>query len=176
MKCLFSGVGDTVVRYLVLAVFLSFFLISLQSIEADEFGTLVSEDSLPTSPSDQVSVEVIQEKYSKLETEKEILVVDLEKIKIESEQKQQQYQKMEDDYNNLVKKLADMEQTQASEEAGKDLELITELSQQLEIQTGVLTRLKEELESEKLENERYKRKIGELEQTKVGITADFNCL
>lgn len=103
-------------------------------------------------------------------------MVDLEKIKIESEQKQQQYQKMEDDYNNLVKKLADMEQTQASEEAGKDLEQITELSQQLEIQTGVLTRLKEELESEKLENERYKRKIGELEQTKVGITADFNCL
>ena len=103
-------------------------------------------------------------------------MVDLEKIKIESEQKQQQYQKMEDNYNNLVKKLADMEQTQASEEAGKDLELITELSQQLEIQTGVLTRLKEELESEKLENERYKRKIGELEQTKVGITADFNCL
>lgn len=102
-------------------------------------------------------------------------MVDLEKIKIESEQKQQQYQKMEDDYNNLVKKLADMEQTQASEEAGKDFEQITELSQQLEIQTGVLTRLKEELESEKLENERYKRKIGELEQTKVGITADFNC-
>lgn len=136
------------------------------SIEADEFGTLVSEDSLPTSPSDQVSVEVIQEKYSKLETEKEILVVDLEKIKIESEQKQQQYQKMEDDYNNLVKKLADMEQTQASEEAGRDLEQITELSQQLEIQTGVLTRLKEELESEKLENERYKQKIEELQQTK----------
>ena len=163
-----------VVRYLVLAVVLSFFLISLQGIEADEFGTLVSEDSLPTSPSDQVSVEVIQEKYSKLETEKEILVVDLEKIKIESEQKQQQYQKMEDDYNNLVKKLADMEQTQASEEAGKDLQQITELSQQLEIQTGVLTRLKEELESEKLENERYKRKIEELQQTKVGITADFN--
>ena len=103
-------------------------------------------------------------------------MVDLEKIKIESEQKQQQYQKMEDDYNNLVKKLADMEQTQASEEAGKDLEQITELLQQLEIQTGVLTRLKEELESEKLENERYKRKIGELEQTKVGITADFNYL
>ena len=103
-------------------------------------------------------------------------MVDLEKIKIESEQKQQQYQKMEHDYNNLVKKLADMEQTQASEEAGKDLEQITELSQQLEIQTGVLTRLKEELESEKLENERYKRKIGELEQTKVGITADFNYL
>ena len=103
-------------------------------------------------------------------------MVDLEKIKIESEQKQQQYQKMEDDYNNLVKKLADMEQTQASEEAGKDLEQITELSQQLEIQTGVLTRLKEELESEKLENERFKRKIGELEQTKVGISADFNCL
>ena len=102
--------------------------------------------------------------------------MDLEKIKIESEQKQQQYQKMEDNYNNLVKKLADMEQTQASEEAGKDLEQITELSQQLEIQTGVLTRLKEELESEKLENERYKRKIGELEQTKVGISADFNCL
>ena len=102
--------------------------------------------------------------------------MDLEKIKIESEQKQQQYQTMEDDYNNLVKKLADMEQTQASEEAGKDLELITELSQQLEIQTGVLTRLKEEFESEKLENERYKRKIGELEQTKVGITADFNYL
>lgn len=101
--------------------------------------------------------------------------MDLEKIKIESEQKQQQYQKMEDDYNNLVKKLADVEQTQASEEAGKDLEQITELSQQLEIQTGVLTRLKEELESEKLENERYKRKIGELEQTKVGITADFSC-
>ena len=100
----------------------------------------------------------------------------MEKIKIESEQKQQQYQKMEDDYNNLVKKLADMEQTQASEEASKDLEQITELSQQLEIQTGVLTRLKEELESEKLENERYKRKIGELEQTKVGITADFNYL
>lgn len=103
-------------------------------------------------------------------------MVDLEKIKIESEQKQQQYQKMEDDYNNLIKKLADMEQMQASEEAGKDLEQITELSQQLEIQTGVLTRLKEELESEKLENERYKQKIEELQQTKVGITADFNCL
>lgn len=102
--------------------------------------------------------------------------MDLEKIKIESEQKQQQYQKMVEDYNNLAKKLADMEQMQASEEAGKDLEQIAELSQQLEIQTGVLTRLKEELESEKLENERYKRKIGELEQTKVGITADFNYL
>lgn len=102
-------------------------------------------------------------------------MVDLEKIKIESEQKQQRYQKMEDDYNNLVKKLADMEQMQASEEAGKDLEQITELSQQLEIQTGVLTRLKEELESEKLENERYKQKIEELQETKVGITADFNC-
>lgn len=101
--------------------------------------------------------------------------MDLEKIKIESEQKQQQYQKMEDDYNNLVKKLADMEQTQASEEAGRDLEQITELLQQLEIQTGVLTRLKEELESEKLENERYKQKIEELQQTKVRITADFNC-
>lgn len=101
--------------------------------------------------------------------------MDLEKIKIESEQKQQQYQKMEDDYNNLIKKLADMEQTQASEEAGRDLEQITELSQQLEIQTGVLTRLKEELESEKLENERYKQKIEELQQTKVRITADFNC-
>ena len=102
-------------------------------------------------------------------------MVDLEKTKIESEQKQQQYQKMMDDYNNLVKKLADIEQTQASDEAGKDLEQITELSQQLEIQTGVLTRLKEELESEKLENERYKQKIEELQQTKVGVTADFNC-
>lgn len=101
--------------------------------------------------------------------------MDLEKTKIESEQKQQQYQKMVDDYNNLVKKLADIEQTQASDEAGKDLEQITELSQQLEIQTGVLTRLKEELESEKLENERYKQKIEELQQTKVGVTADFNC-
>lgn len=101
--------------------------------------------------------------------------MDLEKTKIESEQKQQQYQKMMDDYNNLVKKLADIEQTQASDEAGKDLEQITELSQQLEIQTGVLTRLKEELESEKLENERYKQKIEELQQTKVGVTADFNC-
>lgn len=97
--------------------------------------------------------------------------MDLEKLKIESEQKQQQYQKMVEDYNNLVKKLADVEQTQASEEAGKDLEQITELSQQLEIQTEVLTRLKEELESEKLENERYKQKVKELEQTKVGITA-----
>ena len=102
-------------------------------------------------------------------------MVDLEKTKIESEQKQQQYQKMMDDYNNLVKKLADIEQTQASDEAGKDLEQITELSQQLEIQTGVLTRLKEELESEKLENERYKQKMEELQQTKVGVTADFNC-
>lgn len=101
--------------------------------------------------------------------------MDLEKTKIESEQKQQQYQKMMDDYNNLVKKLADIEQTQASDEAGKDLEQITELSQQLEIQTGVLTRLKEELESEKLENERYKQKMEELQQTKVGVTADFNC-
>ena len=98
-------------------------------------------------------------------------MVDLEKIKIESEQKQQQYQKMVEDYNNLVKKLADVEQTQASEEAGKDLEQITGLLQQLEIQTEVLTRLKEELESEKLENERYKQKVKELEQTKVGITA-----
>lgn len=97
--------------------------------------------------------------------------MDLEKIKIESEQKQQQYQEMVEDYNNLVKKLADVEQTQASEEAGKDLEQITGLSQQLEIQTEVLTRLKEELESEKLENERYKQKVKELEQTKVGITA-----
>lgn len=97
--------------------------------------------------------------------------MDLEKIKIESEQKQQQYQEMVEDYNNLLKKLADVEQTQASEEAGKDLEQIAGLSQQLEIQTEVLTRLKEELESEKLENERYKQKVKELEQTKVGITA-----
>ena len=116
----------------------------------------------------------MQEKYNKLETEKEILMVDLDKMKIQIEQKQQQYLQIEEDHNNLLKKLADMEQKQASEGVGVDSGQITVLSQQLEIQTGVLARLEEELEAVRHERETYK-KMAE-EQKKVernGIQKDM---
>ena len=58
-------------------------------------------------------METIQDKYSKLKTEKELLQVDLQELKIESEQTKQDYHQMEEDHNKLLKKLADVEQKQA---------------------------------------------------------------
>ena len=125
----------------------------------------------------------MQDKYNKLQTEKVILQVDLEKMKIENEQKQQQYQQMEEVHNILVQKLAELEQKLAAEaenrqemtsgeaatESGqKD---IKELSQQLEVQTEVLARLKEGLDTVTQEKEMYKKKVEGLEQMKVGRSA-----
>lgn len=127
----------------------------------------------------QTSPEVLQENYKKLETEKEILMVDLEKIKIEKEQKQQQCNQLEEEREELLKKLADFEQRQTLEveeikpeitddqAAAVASKQVTELCQQLEVQTEVLSSLKEELDAVKQESEMYKKKAEELEKGKV---------
>ena len=114
-----------------------------------------------------------------METEKEILIVDLEKIKIEKEQKQQQCSQLEDERNMLLKKLADLEQrqtlevdeikpeitdTQAAAAASKQ---VKELCEQLQVQTEALSNLKEELDAVRQESEMYKKKAEEFEKGKV---------
>ena len=144
------------------------YFLYLQNIEGDECETLVSFGSL-TSPLDEPSVETsVQEKYSKLETEKEILQVDLEKLRIESEQTKQDYHQMVEDHNMLLKKLAEVEQKQALDDALANSGQITELTQQLQVQNEALNMLKEELDNVRQEKEVYQRKVEELELIKVG--------
>lgn len=119
------------------------------------------------------------ENYRKLETEKEILKVDLDRLKIENEQKQQQCNKLEEEREILLKKIADIEQrqtieledikpettdTQASVTAS---EQVTELCQQLQLQTEALSNLKEDLHATRQENEMLKKKAEDLEKGKV---------
>lgn len=119
------------------------------------------------------------ENYRKLETEKEILKVDLDRLKIENEQKQQQCNKLEEERETLLKKIADIEQrqtieledikpettdTQASVAAS---EQVTELCQQLQLQTEALSNLKEDLHATRQENEMLKKKAEDLEKGKV---------
>lgn len=124
--------------------------------------------------------ELQSENYRKLETEKEILKVDLEKLKIENEQKQQHCNQLEEERDTLLKRLADIEQrqkieleeiepeindTQASTAAS---EQVTALCQQLEVQTEVLSNLKEDLAALRQENEMLKKKAAaDLEKGKV---------
>ena len=121
------------------------------------------------------------ENYKKLETEKEILKVDLDKLKIENEQKQQRCNQLEEERDTLLKKLADIEQrqtidldeikpeisdTQASAAAS---EQVTGLCQQLQVQTEVLNNLKEDLDAVRQENEVLKKNAEDLEKGKVII-------
>ena len=107
--------------------------------------------------------------------------MDLDKLKIENEQKQQQCSQLEEERNNLLKKLADVEQrhtieleeskpeitdTQASVAAS---ELITALSQQLQVQTEALSNLKEDFDAVRQENEMLKKKAEDFEKGKVII-------
>ena len=145
------------------------YFLCLQDIGGDECETLVSLGSL-TSPSDEPSVETIQDKYSKLELEKEMLKVDLEKLTIESEQSKQDYHQMEEDHNKLLKKLADVEQkqAQAQDDALANSGQVAGLTQQLQVQTEALSMLKEDLDNVRQEREVYKKKVEELELIKVG--------
>lgn len=107
--------------------------------------------------------------------------MDLERLKIENEQKQQQCNQLEEERDTLLKKLADIEQrqtieleeikpeitdTQASAAAS---EQVTELCQQLQVQTEVLSNLKEDLVTVRQENEKLKKKAEDLEKGKVII-------
>lgn len=105
--------------------------------------------------------------------------MDLEKLKIENEQKQQHCNQLEEERDTLLKRLADIEQrqkieleeiepeindTQASTAAS---EQVTALCQQLEVQTEVLSNLKEDLAALRQENEMLKKKAEDLEKGKV---------
>ena len=121
------------------------------------------------------------ENYRKLETEKEILKVDLEKLKIENKQKQQHCSQLEEERDALLKKLADVEQRQTIELEGIKLETtdtqasvaaseqVTALCQQLQVQTEVLSNLKEDFDAIRQENEMLKKKAEDLEKGKVRI-------
>lgn len=105
--------------------------------------------------------------------------MDLDRLKIENEQKQQQCNKLEEEREILLKKIADIEQrqtieledikpettdTQASVTAS---EQVTELCQQLQLQTEALSNLKEDLHATRQENEMLKKKAEDLEKGKV---------
>lgn len=119
------------------------------------------------------------ENYKKLETEKEILKVDLDRLKIENEQKQQQCSKLEEERDTLLKNLADIKQRQTIELEEIKLETtdtqasvpaseqVTGLCQQLQVQTVALSNLKEDLYAVRQENEMLKKKAEDLEKGKV---------
>ncbi|XP_068742919.1 uncharacterized protein [Montipora capricornis] len=86
------------------------------TMEGDEWETLVSMGSLIPS-SDQTSMESMQSRYSKLETDKEILLVDLQKLTIEKEQIKEQYENLEEEHKLVRKHLAELEQTKTSDDA-----------------------------------------------------------
>lgn len=127
---------------------------------------MISFGSLPLQ-SDQVSLETLQEKYKKLETDKEILLVDLQKMTIESQQNQQRFCQMEEDHDQLLKKLADVEQRPQDDTEAKSDQILN-LSEQLQEQTEAVDRLKKELDAVSQEREVYKKKVEELELAKVG--------
>ncbi|XP_068720017.1 trichohyalin-like [Montipora capricornis] len=132
------------------------------TIEGDERETLVSMGSLIPS-SDQTSMESMQSRYSKLETDKEILLVNLQKLKIEKEQIQQQYENLEEEHKLLTKHLAELEQIKTLDNAAVvESGQVTELSCQLEKQTESERTLKEELDAVKEERDEFKKRVDEL--------------
>lgn len=135
-----------------------------QNFEGEDCDTLISFGSVPL-PSDQVSLETLQEKYKKLETDKEILQVDLQKMTIESQQNQQRFCQMEEDHDQLLKKLADVEQRLQDDTEAKSDQMLN-LSEELQEQTEAVDRLREELDAVSQEREVYKKKVEELELAK----------
>ena len=136
--------------------------------EGDECATLISMGSL-TPQSNQTNLESLHSRCSKLETEKEILQVDLQKLMIEKEQIQQGYQK-EEEHQSVLKHLAELEEAMASDNTtAVDSELVAELSRQLQEQTKSVNTLSEELDAVKQERETFKKRVDELgiELTKV---------
>ena len=143
-------------------------LFMLQSMEGDECATLISMGSL-TPQSNQTNLESLHSRCSKLETEKEILQVDLQKLMIEKEQIQQEYQK-EEEHQSVLKHLAELEEARAPDNTtAVDSELVAELSRQLQEQTKSVNTLSEELDAVKQERETFKKRVDELgiELTKV---------
>ena len=107
--------------------------------------------------------------------------MDLDKLKIENEQKQQQYNQLEEEHDTLLKKLADIEQRQMIEleEIKPEItdtqasvavsEQVTALCQQLQVQTEALSNLQEDLDAVRQENEMLKKKAEDREKGKVII-------
>ena len=105
--------------------------------------------------------------------------MDLDRLKIENEQKQQQCSKLEEERDTLLKKLADSKQRQTIELEEIKLETtdtqasvaaseqVTELCQQLQVQTEALSNLKEDLYAVRQENEMLMKKAEDLEKGKV---------
>lgn len=146
--------------------------------ETDDYDTLVSIDTL-SSDILLESPEAIYENLKKIETEKEILKVKLDEMKIESEQHQQNFKQLEKERDQLLKKLEDVEQGQVLEEgdiklevaesqasAAAALEQIASLSEQLRVQTEVMNNLTKEQDALRQERDMYKKKAKELEQVK----------
>ena len=137
--------------------------------EGDDGATLISMGSL-TLQSNQTDLESLHSRCSKLETEKEILQVDLQRLMIENEQIQQQYQNLEEEHQSVSKHLAELEQATAPDNtATVDSELVAKLSRQLQEQTNSVNTLSEELDAVKQERETFKKRVDELgiELTKV---------
>ncbi|CAH3125327.1 unnamed protein product [Pocillopora meandrina] len=144
--------------------------------ETDDLETLVSLDTL-SSDIPLESPEAVWENLRKVETEKEILKVKLEEMKIESEQNQQQFNQLEEERDQLLKKIQDMEQRQVLEEEDIELEVaenqastaaateqIAALSEQLRVQTEVMNNLTKEQNALRQERDMYKKKAEEIEQ------------
>ncbi|XP_067040877.1 putative leucine-rich repeat-containing protein DDB_G0290503 isoform X2 [Acropora muricata] len=142
----------------------------LESMEGDDCTTLNSMGSL-TLQSNQTDLESLHSRCSKLETEKEILQVDLQKLMIEKEQIQQQYQNLEEEHQSVSKHLAELEEARAPDNTtAVDSELVAKLSRQLQEQTKSVNTLSEELDAVKQERETFKKRVDELaiELTKTG--------
>ena len=141
----------------------------LQSMEGGDCATLISMGSLAL-PSDQAELESLHSRCSKLETEKEILQVDLQKTVIEKERLKQEFLHLEEGYQSVWKQLAELEQAMAADNTtAVDSEQVEELSRQLQEQTKSVNTLNEELDAVKQEREAFKKRVEELgiELTKV---------
>ena len=101
-------------------------------------------------------------------------------MKIESEQNQQQFNQLEEERDQLLKKIQDMEQRQVLEEEDIELEVaenqastaaateqIAALSEQLRVQTEVMNNLTKEQNALRQERDMYKKKAEEIEQVKI---------
>lgn len=146
--------------------------------ETDDCDTLVSIDTL-SSDILLESPEAYYENLKKLETEKEILKVKLDEMKIESEQHQQNFKQLEEERDQLLKKIEDFEPGQVLEEGDIKLEVaenqastaalyeqITTLTEQLRVQTEAMGNLRKEQGALRQERDMYQKKAKELEQVK----------
>lgn len=105
-------------------------------------------------------------------------------MKIESEQNQQQFNQLEEERDQLLKKIQDMEQRQVLEEEDIKLEVaenqastaaataaateqIAALSEQLRVQTEVMNNLTKEQNALRQERDMYMKKAEEIEQVKI---------